>query len=317
MPATSAVLDTRAVPPSERPGYWTDGITRHFFPMHVEAVGASSLEARLISAGLGPAAVGAIRGHPHRVARTSRLIAAGDPESILLYLVRRGAVQIEQAGRQCELYRGDIACQDTSRPSSFEARAPFEIIMFSLPRWFVGAHADVIARRTSTRVEGRDGRLARLAAPFLTDLARVAAEGDGLSPGDGEVAAEMLLPMVRNIFADETPPGAVPRAGSMLARMQRYATAHLDDPQLGPQRLAEAHFVSPRYVHKLFASTGTGVSEWIRERRMEGATADLHESPGMAISAVAERWGYRNAASFSRAFRERYGCAPRDVRGRD
>ena len=76
--------------------------------------------------------------------------------------------------------------------------------------------------------------------------------------------------------------------------MQRYVMDHLHDPELGPEQIAQAHFVSTRYVHKLFAASGTGVSAWIRERRFEGAVDELRRSPETTIATVATRWGYRN-----------------------
>ena len=96
--------------------------------------------------------------------------------------------------------------------------------------------------------------------------------------------------------------------------MRRYALAHLHDPGLGPEQIARAHYVSTRYVHKLFAAAGTGVSAWIREQRMERAAQELRESGESSIAHVASRWGYRDAASFSRAFRRAHGRSPRDVR---
>ena len=114
-------------------------------------------------------------------------------------------------------------------------------------------------------------------------------------------------------FGEDEPFEARTPVSPLLIRLQRYAAEHLHDPDLGPERLASAHFLSTRYVHKLFAASGSGVSEWIRDRRLAGATEELRES-GTAIADVAERWGYRNPASFSRAYRERYGCAPSDVR---
>ena len=35
----TTLLDTRVVPPSDRPDYWSAGIAEHFFPMRVEPVG--------------------------------------------------------------------------------------------------------------------------------------------------------------------------------------------------------------------------------------------------------------------------------------
>lgn len=308
----TTILDTRAVPPSDRTGYWSAGIMRHFFPIQVEAVNSPFFEARLAGGEVGPIGVRSIKGLPHRVTRTRPMIAAGDPECILLYLVSSGSVRIEQADRGCVLQPGDIAFQDTSRPSMFEGQDAFEVTVFSLPRQFIGARAESFVRRTATKVGDGDGRLARLASPFLMGLATAAAHGTGLSQREGESAAQMLLPMLRNLYREEA--SDISQSDALLARMRGYALGHLHDPRLGPERIARTHFVSTRYVHKLFAASGTGVSAWIRERRLEGAAEELSESPGTPIADVATRWGYRNPTSFSRAFRELHGCAPREIR---
>lgn len=308
----TTVLDTQSVPRSDRWDYWSAGIAEHFFPVGVEAVGARAFDARLASGQIGPVAVRSIQGLPHRVARTPRMIAAADPECILLYMLTKGLVGIEQDDRSCVLRPGEIAFHDTSRPSTFEGREGFEVLVFSVPKWFIGARADGIARRTATR--GGEGRLTPLAVPFLASLARTATGSGGLEGRDGEVAAEMLLPMLRSIYDQEGATDARSRSETLLAQMQQYALGHLHDPRLGPGRVAQAHYVSTRYVHKLFASSGTGVSAWIRARRLDGAAVDLREAPEMTISMVAAKWGYPNPASFSRAFREQHGCAPREAR---
>ncbi|CAH0309937.1 helix-turn-helix domain-containing protein [Microbacterium sp. Bi128] len=310
----TSVLDTRSVPPAERRDYWSAGIAERFFPMHVESVGAPSFEARLAIGQVGPVGVQSIQGLAHRVARTQQMIAAADPECILLYLMTRGTIYIEQDDRSCVLRPGDIACHDTSRPSTFEGRDGFEVLVFSIPKWFIGAQAEGIARRSATRVDSGQGRLTGPATPFLAQLARTTTSGGGLTSPDGEGAAQMLLPLLRSMYGAQEISG--PRSGpeALLAQMQRYVMDHLHDPELGPERIAQAHFVSTRYVHKLFASSGTGVSSWIRERRFEGAVGELRRSPETTIAMVATRWGYRHPASFSRAFREVHGCAPRDAR---
>ncbi len=308
------VLDTRSVSPADRRDYWSEGIAQHFFPMRVEAVGATSFEAQLAGGDMGPVAVRSIQGLPHRVARTQQMIAAGDPECILLYLLTRGSIFIEQDDRSCVLRPGAIAWQDTSRPSTFEGRDGFEVLVFSVPKWFIGSRADGIARRTATQIGGGTGRLTPLATPFLAGLARTVIEGEGLPSRDAEGAAEMILPLLRSHDDEEGQNDATPRSEMLLARMRRYVMEHLRDPELGPEQIARAHYVSTRYVHKLFAASGAGVSAWIREQRLEGAAGELRKSPETSIAAVAARWGYLNPASFSRAFREKHGCAPRDLR---
>lgn len=310
----TAVLDTRSVPAADRREYWSAGIAERFFPMRVEEFVSPSFEARLASGQLGSVAVQSIQGLAHRVARTQQMIAAADPESILLYLLTKGEILIGQDERQCLLRPGDLACQDTSTPSIFESRGGFEVLVFSVPKWFIGTRAETIVGQTAIRVGGGSrGGLTTLTAPFLANLARTALGGN-LDERDGPDAAQMLLPMLSSMFERENPSALTTRPQTLLAQMQRFALDQLHDPQLGPELIAQAHYVSTRYVHKLFAQTGLGVSAWIRERRLEGAAGELRRFPERSVASIAAKWGYLHPASFSRAFREVHGYSPRDAR---
>lgn len=70
-------------PPADRQDYWSAGIAEYFFSMRVDDLGPSFFEARLAHGQAGPVAVRSIQGRPHRVARTSQMIASVDPEAVL------------------------------------------------------------------------------------------------------------------------------------------------------------------------------------------------------------------------------------------
>ncbi|OIU88086.1 AraC family transcriptional regulator [Microbacterium sp. AR7-10] len=305
----SMILDTRAVSPTERTEYWAAGIAEHYFPMRVESFGSATFDARLAGGAVGPLLVRSISGPPHRVARTRGMIASADPESILLYLVRRGCCIVEQDGRSCELRAGDLAVQDTSRPSSFEAPVGFDVMVLSFPRWVLGGRADAIAARAAERVHGGRDPVVRLAVPLFSG-AEMMAEGPGLTGRDGDAVADMLLPVVLNLFRRGDDAAAA--SDALAARMRRYALEHLSDADLGPSRIAGAHHVSTRHVHKQFAAAG-GVSAWIRQQRLESAAEELR-STDRPVSEVASRWGYRDPASFARAFRRAWGQSPGQMR---
>ncbi|GAA3777689.1 hypothetical protein GCM10022240_31250 [Microbacterium kribbense] len=306
----SMMLDTRAVAPADRSDYWSAGIAAHFFPVRVEPFDAAPFDARLSGGDVGPLFVRTISGNAHRVARTPRLVDSGDPECILLYLVRQGACRIEQDGRRCELRPGDLGAHDTSRPSVFEAPVGFDVLVFAVPKWLLGREAREVVAHTATRVGGVDTPLIRLALPLLSGIAK-AADGGGVTGPAGEVAGEMLLPVIRSLYGDREGDRATSRSG-LLPRMRRYALAHLHDPQLGPEQIAEAHYVSVRYVHKLFAASG-GASAWIRRQRMDAAADELRAT-SHPVSQIAGHVGYADAASFARAFRREFGRSPREVR---
>lgn len=310
----NALLDTRAVTPSERAEYWSAGIAQHFFPVRLEPTEKLPFEARLSGGRFGPVTTRSIRGLPHRVVRDMRLASSTDPDCLLLYLVRSGSCRITQEDQSSLIGPGGIAFQDMSRPSVFEAVSSFDVAVFAIPRGLLGARADTIARHAAEPALREHDPLEPLAVSFLNSLSRI---GELHTPlGDeGRGLAEMLAGMLQALYGGDTMLAEAPQPDVLLTRMREYALENLGDPRLGPEQIARAHFVSSRYVHKLFARSGSGVSEWIREQRMIGAFEELSRAGGMPVAGVAERWGYRSPASFSRAFRQIHGCSPREVRG--
>ncbi len=97
-----------------------------------------------------------------------------------------------------------------------------------------------------------------------------------------------------------------------LPRIRDWIDAHLGDPGLGPAAIAAANHLSVRCLHQLFHDSGTSVTRWIRERRLDRCRHDLEDpaQAGRGIEAIARRWGFEDAASFGKAFKARYGEPP-------
>lgn len=101
-----------------------------------------------------------------------------------------------------------------------------------------------------------------------------------------------------------------------LRRLRQAIESQMPDPRLSLRRLADSQGVTPRYVQKLFGANGETFSGYLRMRRLERCRQDL-TSPQHATRSIPEiynRWGFKGATQFSRAFRKRFGASPRQVR---
>ena len=79
--------------------------------------------------------------------------------------------------------------------------------------------------------------------------------------------------------------------------------------------VAAAHGISVRTVHLAFAEGGTTVSRWIRDRRLRVCYRELARADSQqTVTDIAFRWGFCDAAHFSRVFKRAYGITPSDVR---
>ena len=101
-----------------------------------------------------------------------------------------------------------------------------------------------------------------------------------------------------------------------LLRIHAFIEQHLGDADLTPGLVAAAHYISVRYLYRLFDTQGTTVASWIRQRRLERCRRDLADPAldALPVSAIAARWGLPDAAHFSRLFRRTYGQPPAEYR---
>jgi AraC-like DNA-binding protein len=104
-------------------------------------------------------------------------------------------------------------------------------------------------------------------------------------------------------------------ASTLQLRVIEYAREHLSDPGLCAGQIADAHYISERYLYKVLAKGGISLSDWIRTQRLEACRQALSKASGrVTISAVARHTGFTDMSSFSRAFRAEYGVSPRQWR---
>jgi acetamidase/formamidase/AraC-like DNA-binding protein len=103
---------------------------------------------------------------------------------------------------------------------------------------------------------------------------------------------------------------------SHLRRICRTIEARLGDAELSLESVARVEGLSTRYLQKLFKVGATSFGEYLRERRLERCKLDLANRAlnHFTISALCFRWGFGDAANFSRAFTARYGVSPKAYR---
>jgi AraC family transcriptional activator of tynA and feaB len=89
---------------------------------------------------------------------------------------------------------------------------------------------------------------------------------------------------------------------------------HLQDAGLAPASIACAYAMSLRSLFSLFEDEETSPAGLIRSQRLPRCREDLRRPGSGSVTEIAFRWGFGDAAHFSRAFKREYGISPREAR---
>ncbi|WP_207453271.1 helix-turn-helix transcriptional regulator [Herbiconiux sp. SYSU D00978] len=219
------------------------------------------------------------------------------------------AMTFEQHSRQVSTHGGGLVPIWSISPWRVAVDRPAGFRAVSLPLEALGLPyvllRDLVGRDLGT------SPLGSFVAQHLANLARL----PDLAPEEEASLAGPTIDLVRAMLtaaAGDEFRGREPLARTLGARIMAFLQVHATDPELSAESVA-AHFgISRRYLFALMSGRGIAMHEWVREERLRRAAALLVDPANgrVSIAAVAQRSGFVDHSSFSRAFRRRFGCTP-------
>lgn len=261
---------------------------------------------------------------PYSPDRISQLIRRSDHGTLLLILVRSGHSTVIQDGREAPLRDSDLTLIDTSRPYSVRTIPgdTFGVVLADFPRSLLPLPTPELRRLIATTLSGRTG-IGTLLRDFLV---RLTTDSDHYHVCDAPCLATILIDLLtallaRHVNTDTSSPRRGrhhPDQHTLLVRIHAYIQRHLADPDLSPAKIATAHNISTRTLHRLFQAHNSAAAAWIRNRRLDRTQRDLADPAlrNQPIYAIAARWGFSDAAHFTRTFRAATGLTPYSYRQR-
>ncbi|MFE5718984.1 helix-turn-helix domain-containing protein [Streptomyces erythrochromogenes] len=267
---------------------------------------------------VGPLTVCSVRANATEVRRTAALARDDMEPSVFVGLQVTGSSMVVQDGREAVLRPGDMALYDTTRPYTLLNRDGIHQHYFRIPRAELALPERLLKLATAVPF-GRRDPLADLTATCLRRIARqqaraAASSAHGLEAA-GRPGIELLRALVTARLGDHRAAFQAPDE-TLCLRVMDYVRAHLGDHDLTPARVAACHHISVRQLYKVLSRNGVHLGEWIRSQRLERCRAELASASARhrSIAAVGYRWGFPNAAHFSRAFKRAFGITPGDWR---
>jgi len=276
--------------------------------------GHKTLEAWIKSYQVGSLLLGQARmsGGDFVYRRDQRKVAAMGLDVILIQLIDDGH-DLRFAGEEgVPTQPGDVCVLDMMRTFHSQATSCTNINL-ALPRHLLslskqeadGLHGIILRGHTAAgRLMAQHMRQLWALAPAL-----IAEEIPAVTRASVDLMTALCLPHLLAGGSEGTLQSA------QLMRIRRDIETRLSDPDLGPARLCRDFGLSRASLYRLFAPLG-GISDYIRERRLQQAFAQLADpaQPHRTMGQVARDNGFKAFAVFSRAFRARFDMTPGEVR---
>lgn len=309
------IFSTDAFPVELREAAWQNSLASLALTAEVSSNNKTSLVGYITFGVSQPGSVfSALNGSPQTfLARDPAILARTD--SVTVFVLFDGVGQIDVGAETAAVSSGDIYLLDSSRKWRLELSSAFRACVIRLEK------ASFISRLMHTgktdicKISSASG-VGNIALEFVNAIASQLAS---LAPEDLEQMEDALSTMLVASLAHKEEVDVNNSTSMQLSHLRRICRtieARLIDPELSAIDIARSENLSARYLQKLFASAGTTFGEYVKKRRLDRCRIDLSNTclKHLTISELCFRWGFNDAANFSRAFHMEFGISPKGYR---
>lgn len=308
------LFSTRNVHRRERFSYWHEIACDNL--VHHEAWPDDRLgfEAEISAGRIAALDIVLFENSPMRVSTTRTQRGKLDDDFLFSCQQMEGQLDVEQAGREARLGKGDMVLLDPAIPYAATFRSGSKTLVLKLPR-----------RAMRARLGDFNGSVGQLVAPTEIEDKMIAAFISALPQWAGHLSEptdDMLQTYCTDLVASTIGRLVGQRSlissgrASALMAVRTAIEARLHDPELSPAMIAAAAGVGVRYANALLAREGTSLSRLLLSRRLDRCRKALG-NPSQAhrtISDIAYGWGFSDMTHFSRSFKREFGMLPTEYR---
>lgn len=305
----SWTCSTDVVSGGERERVWQDALRQISLP-------ATSLQDRASFSGEVSNIISPLGIEISRVSSSAQTLSGAclsSPPCLWLALPVKGAFQLDDGSDLHDLGLGDILYGPTGYDSTLKLSDTFVMLYIRIPQTILYPrllNLQTLPLGTLTSRAAVNRIFAGLLHSIVNDL-------EELGDEDIRPIEVAISEFVISSLAENAALSCFDVAGaSNFHRISQAIEVQLGDGDLTLHRIAEQQRVSARYIQKLFQQAGMSFSHYLRRRRLEHCHSDLASAAHrhLSISEICFRWGFNDAAHFSRSFGAEYGMTPREFR---
>jgi len=245
----------------------------------------------------------------HRCAQHHR----HDDRHCFLVMQRSGQMQMAANGRHAfDMHPGEMMLMDSITPCDLVPRGVVDLMSIHLKRdhlkRLLAPGQRLFGKVSSHTLSGQ------ILHGMLKQLQQWPSEAEG------QTLHEVMALLLAQSFNTASPAATISaQTGHEYLRRcaDELIEQQLDNALLTPALLAQRLGISVRQLYRLFDDTDS-LCRHIQHKRLLRSAEDLSSAhlSHQSITQIAYRWGFTDAAHFSRAFKKHFACTPREYRAR-
>lgn len=290
--------------------HWHGQVQTHLTPIDIKVPDRQQFRGEFRKREIGEVQFTAITATTQRGVHDTTGRHGACPRVDLVYM-RSGNITLRQNGREATLTSGQAMLFSHLEDFQFTTSELSESYLIALPspwieRWLPDPHTCTIRPMVSNSRWG----------PAI----------DGLLRSIGN-AVEQGLPLSAQLVSDQLGGALALMCEGMasvetthrrrlLHQIRRAIAQNFADPDMTPATIAAQHGISVRYLHTLFAATGTSMGRELRSIRLARVRAMLEEPAyrSLTVAEMAYACGFNDPGYLARCFAQEFGRSPTSFR---
>jgi AraC family transcriptional activator of tynA and feaB len=305
------LFSTEDVHRRERFSYWHEVACENLVPHESTPDNGLHFDAEMCAGKIGALDIILFENSAMKVTRTRSQCSTRDNDDLFFCQQLQGQLEIQQAGRETLLTKGDMVLIDPMLPYSGNFRSGSKLLVLKLRRQELRARLGETNGFVGLSSAGKNNEHS-LTADFMATLPRWAGK---ICSSTSELmqtyCVDLIATSIGKLAGGSGRLISSTRASALMA-VRMAIEARLQDPSLTPSTIAAAAGITVRYANLLLAPQGTSLSRLMLSRRLDRCRKTLGDSSQAhrTISDIAYGWGFSDMTHFSRTFKAAFGMLP-------
>lgn len=255
---------------------------------------------------------------PHLSRRTRVHVAAENCDDLMLLVPIDGMAVISPENKNPIYCRpGEALLLPSDSVHQAYSEEPLSVVVINMPRVLIAPRVTDLGRRLMEKLSCASVPELHLLVGYVRILIQLEKE---LSPEIASLASMQIHDIAALILGAKRDEAEIAKERGLralrLLAVKKDIQQHLTDSELSISQVARRQRISPQYIRALFQGEDTTFAEYVTGSRLEQIYRQLASLlySNLSISTLAFDMGFNNLSWFNRAFKQRFGLTPSEIR---